>query len=70
MFSEALPFIISYVCALAQELRRQSPVHCLSSTQQNWIGFCLTAMLLTNSLCSDNLISIQPARLGFVKISI
>jgi hypothetical protein len=51
MFSEALPFITSYVCALTQELKRQSPTHRLSNTQQSWMGFCLTAMLLTNSLC-------------------
>jgi hypothetical protein len=51
MFSEALPFITSYVSALAQELHRPCLTHRLSKTQQSWMSFCLTALLLTNSLC-------------------
>jgi len=51
MFSVPLPFIVNYVCALAKELQRQSPTHHLSNTQQSWMGYCLTAMLLTKSLC-------------------
>ena len=51
MFYEALPFITSYLCALTKELQRRCPTHSLSNTQQSWLGFCLTALLLTNSLC-------------------
>ena len=40
MFSEPLPFIITYVCALAHELQRQSPTHRLSHTQQSGVSLC------------------------------
>ena len=51
MFAQSLPFAISYVRELSGELRRGNQSDALSNTQQNWLGFCLTGLLLTNSLC-------------------
>ena len=51
MFAQSLPFAISYVRELSEELRRGNQFDALSNTQQNWLGYCLTGLLLTNSLC-------------------
>jgi len=51
MFAQSLPFAISYVRELSDELRRVHQSHALSNTQQGWVGYCLTGLLLTNSLC-------------------
>jgi hypothetical protein len=51
MFAQPLPFAINYVSELSNELRRMHQSHALSNTQQSWMSFCLTGMLLTNSLC-------------------
>lgn len=50
MFSEALPFIVNYVCALAKALCQRHPDKQLSRTQRLWLGTCLTGLLLTNNL--------------------
>ena len=51
MFAEALPFATCYVFELTEEMRRRCLAHLPSKTQQHWLSFCLTAMLLTGSLC-------------------
>ena len=51
MFAEALPFATNYVSELTQEMRRRCPSTPLSRVQQSWISYCLTGLLLTNSLC-------------------
>jgi len=50
MFADALPFATHYVSELTDELRRLHPEHLLSRLQQDWLSFCLTALLLTGSL--------------------
>lgn len=50
MFAEALPFVREYISELTDELRQTSG-HSLSTLQQNWLSFCLTGMLLTQTLC-------------------
>ena len=37
MFFEPLPFIISYVCALAKDLQRQSPTYPMFNTPQKTV---------------------------------
>jgi len=49
--SQILPFIKSYVDFLSDELSRLHPEHRLTNIQKLWISFCLTGILLTNSIC-------------------
>ena len=51
MFSDALPFASNYVCELSDELHRRYAGRSLGKTQQGWLSFCLTGLLLTGSLC-------------------
>lgn len=51
MFAGTLPFATHYVSELAKELRQIHTKQSLSNLQQNWLSFCLTGMLLTETLC-------------------
>ena len=51
MFAQSLPFAINYVRQLSNELFRINQSYALSNTQQGWVSYCLTGLLLTNSLC-------------------
>ena len=46
-----LPFIQGYLDVLNQELIKNHPSYSLSKKQKLWLGFCLSAVLLTNSIC-------------------
>ena len=46
-----LPFISEYLNHLNSELRRIHPGCSLSSKQRLWLGFVLSTVLLTNSIC-------------------
>jgi hypothetical protein len=48
---EPLPFIQSYLMLLDQRLQQQGKNYRLSTAQKAWLGFCLMAILLTNSIC-------------------
>ncbi len=51
MFVDSMPFITQYVSELANELHQRHPGQHLSGTQQKWLSFCLTGMLLAGTLC-------------------
>jgi hypothetical protein len=51
MFAQSLPFAINYARQLSNELFRINQSYALSNTQQGWVSYCLTGLLLTNSLC-------------------
>lgn len=52
MFINAvLPFINDYVGTLNEALEKLAPGSILSSKQRKWLGFCLTGMSVTNSIC-------------------
>lgn len=51
MFTDALPFTTRYSHELSDELQLQNTEQSLSATQQNWLSFCLTGLLLTGTLC-------------------
>lgn len=48
---EILPFIRAYVEMLSRSLSAVNPSYGLTRTQQLWLGFCLSGILLTNSIC-------------------
>jgi hypothetical protein len=47
----ALPFLVEYLRQLNEVLQTFGPKCVLTKGQQMWLGFCLTAMLVTNRLC-------------------
>ena len=52
MLLKSYPFVVSYVEELSGKLEAQSSdKQRLSRIQKVWISFCLSAMLLTNTLC-------------------
>ena len=45
------PFVSAFVDAVDAAIRRHQPHHALSGTQRTWLAFCITAVLVTNSIC-------------------
>src|SRR5262249_52853130 len=45
------PFVSAFVAAMDDALREQHPSHTMSATQRAWLALCVTAMLVTNSIC-------------------
>jgi hypothetical protein len=45
------PFVSAFVEAIDETLRQHSPSHGMSTMQRAWLAFCVTAMLVTNSVC-------------------
>ena len=45
------PFVSAFIDAVAEAIRAQSPSHSLSAMQRTWLAFCVTAVLVTNSIC-------------------
>ena len=51
IFSKPLPFVSEFVDELAQGIQEIKPNHRLSKAQRWWISFCLTGILLSNTVC-------------------
>src|SRR6266446_6857663 len=45
------PFARAFVDAVDDAIREQHPSHAMSATQRAWLAFCVTAVLVTNSIC-------------------
>src|SRR5580765_8565359 len=45
------PFVSAFVDAVDEAIRAQSPSHGMSAIQRAWLAFCVTAVLVTNSIC-------------------
>src|SRR2546425_5035344 len=45
------PFVRAFVDVVDEAIREQSPSHGMSAMQRNWLAFCVTAVLVTNSIC-------------------
>jgi hypothetical protein len=45
------PFVSAFVNAVDEAIRAQSPGHGMSTMQRAWLAFCVTAVLVTNSIC-------------------
>ena len=45
------PFVRAFVDVIDEAIREQSPSHGMSAVQRTWLAFCVTAVLVTNSIC-------------------
>jgi hypothetical protein len=45
------PFVRTFVAAVDDARREYHPSHTMSATQRAWLAFCITAVLVTNSIC-------------------
>jgi hypothetical protein len=45
------PFVSAFVDAVDEAIRAQSPSHGMSAIQRAWLAFCVTAVVVTNSIC-------------------
>ena len=45
------PFVRAFVDAVDGAIRAHHPSHAMSATQRAWLAFCVTAVLVTNSIC-------------------
>jgi hypothetical protein len=45
------PFVSAFVEAVDAAIREQHPYHGMSAMQRAWLAFCITAVLVTNSIC-------------------
>ena len=45
------PFVSAFVDAVDEAIREHSPRYGMSTMQRAWLAFCVTAVLITNSMC-------------------
>jgi hypothetical protein len=45
------PFVSAFVDAVDAAIRAHQPHHAMSVTPRTWLAFCITAVLVTNSIC-------------------
>ena len=55
------PFVSAFIDAVDTAIRAHQPHHAMSATQRAWLAFCVTAVLVTNSICWARF---ERARLG------
>ena len=51
VIAKPAPFVSAFVDAVDQAIREQNPSHGMSTIQRAWLTFCVTAVLVTNSIC-------------------
>ena len=51
IMAQPLPFVRAFIDAVDETIRQHSPQAGLSTIQRAWLAFCLTATLVTNSIC-------------------
>jgi len=51
LIGKPAPFVSAFVDAIDEAIREHSPGQGLSALQRAWLAFCLTAILVTNSIC-------------------
>src|SRR4029450_13168410 len=51
LIGKPAPFVRAFVEVVDEAIRTQSPSHGLSTIQRAWLAFCVTAVLVTNSIC-------------------
>jgi hypothetical protein len=51
LFGKPAPFVSAFVAAVDDAIRAHQPHGGLSTSQQIWLAFCITAVLVTNSIC-------------------
>jgi hypothetical protein len=51
LIGKPAPFVRAFVEAVDDAIRAHHPSHAMSATQRAWLAFCVTAVLVTNSMC-------------------
>jgi hypothetical protein len=51
LIGKPLPFVSAFVDAIDEAIGKHSPAQGRSALQRAWLSFCLTAILVTNSIC-------------------
>ena len=51
LIGQPAPFVRTFVDVVDEAMREQSPSHGRSAMQRTWLAFCITAVLVTNSIC-------------------
>src|SRR3989454_7510555 len=51
LIGKPAPFVRTFVEAVDDAIRAHHPRHAMSATQRAWLAFCVTAVLITNSMC-------------------
>ncbi len=51
VISKPLPFVTAFVDTIDEVIRNYHPGQGLSALQRTWLAFCVTAILVTNSIC-------------------
>ena len=51
VIAQPAPFVSAFIDAVDQAIREHSPSHGMSAMQRAWLAFCVTAVLVTNSIC-------------------
>jgi len=50
-FSQAAPFVTTFIEDLNRAIETHKPGHGLSTIQRGWLSFCIMGVLVTNSVC-------------------
>ena len=51
VIAQPAPFVSACIDAVDQAIREQSPHDGMSAMPRAWLAFCVTAVLVTNSIC-------------------
>ena len=51
LIGKPAPFVSAFIDAVDSAIRTQQPHHAMSATQRAWLACCVTAVLVTNSVC-------------------
>ena len=51
MIGKPAPFVRAFIEAVDAAIRTHQPHHAMSVTQRTWLAFCVTAVLVTHSIC-------------------
>jgi hypothetical protein len=51
ILAKPAPFISAFIDAVDEAIRQEHPLHGMSTIQRTWLAFCLTAILITQSIC-------------------
>ena len=51
IFAKPAPFVSAFIDAVDEAIRQEHPHHGMSAIQRIWLAFCVTAILVTHSIC-------------------
>jgi DDE superfamily endonuclease len=51
ILAKPAPFVSAFIDTVDEAIRHYHPNHAMSAMQRTWLAFCVTAVLVTNSIC-------------------